>query len=262
MTPTMFAAGGLGAVACAFWGAEKLRRWGVVAVGAMTTGCALLLAASFRTDVYPDYGISMLPFFLVSAGGGLAVVAERFRERSPLVAIGGALVLAAGILPGTVSHVIGGSRFDPRPAFRVIERVDPGRMTLSWPIVLQRRYAPQLRASEFLPDTARLDSILAVEGRVWVVASYKRLGLTPDAGGQASRWLDANCHPTESWTAPRLDFREYKTVLFDCEMHGMRTVAAPLQGGGSPVVPMPREYRKSSTHNRLPRAPDLLQGSS
>lgn len=258
MTPTMFAAGGLGALACAFWGPGKLRRWGAVAFGAMLAGSGLLFVASFRTAVYPDYGISMLPFFLVSAGGGLAVVAERSRKRATLVALGGGLVLAAGILPSTVSHLIGGSRFDPRPAFRVIERVDPGRMTLTWPIVLQRRYAPHLRASEFLPDAGRLDSILAVEGELWVIASYKRLGLTPDAGGQASRWLDANCHPAGSWSAPRLDFREYRTVLLDCRRHGPGTVARPPQGELPPVVLLPRPEDKSFIRSRLTRAPDLL----
>jgi hypothetical protein len=204
----------------------------------------------------------MLPFFLVSTGGGLAIVAERFKRRGWLVGFAGAIVLAAGVLPSTVSHLIDGSRFDPRPAFRLIEQGDPDRLTLTWPIVLQRHYAPQLRAAEFLPDQERLDSMLAAEEKLWVVASYKRLGLTPDAGGQASRWLDANCHPTEAWTAPRLDFREYKTVLFDCELHGVPTVAVPLHGSRSPVVPMPREYDKLFTHNRLTQALDLLRGPS
>lgn len=215
LTPAVVAAGIAGALLLLAQRDPARRRWGMMTV----TGCGatilLLLAASTRTDVYADYAVAMLPLLFVSAGALAQLAAERMRPGAAATAVLAAL-LGAAVLPATASHLSDGTRFDYRPAFRHVERAAPGRLVVTWPIVVQRHYAPGLRAAELRGGTARLDAWVAAEGEVWVVASVKRYGIALDDSGALAAWLARRCRRDAAFERPRWDYRVHRVEVWRC----------------------------------------------
>lgn len=216
MTPIVFAAALLGTVGLLADGRPDRRRLGLVVVGGIGSTLVLLLAAATRTDVYVDYGMSMLPLVFLAIGGGIQWVAERAPGVSRPLASALVGLIAAGVAPGTVSHLIDGTRFDYRPAFAAAAASDSGHLVLTWPIIQQRAYAPTLRAAELSSDTAALTATLQREGVVWVIASYHRDGLVANGGTRVEAWLDAACHEIRSFEKPRFDYRRYRVTILRC----------------------------------------------
>ncbi len=224
MTPSVFVLGGVGMLACLFLRREPARRaWGAVALLGAASGMAGLLAASLRTSVYADYGISLLPLLFVSGGGLVALGRERMAEGGRVFAAVAAVLLLAGVLPSLASHLSDGMRFDYRPAFRKIASTAPGVTVLSTPIALQRHYAPELRGEEMVMSRAALDAALARQGDLWAVVPVRRYGIWMDDSGEAAAWVDEHCRLDSSFERPRFDFRLYRTDLYRCR-------ATPEQG--------------------------------
>ncbi len=148
------------------------------------------LLASTRTDVYADYGVSMLPL-------GIAAVVLLVCEgglKAGRLAVGITGVLLAGMLPAPVSQLSDGMRFDYRPAYSAIASQQQfARPVLAWPLIVQRYYAPTLAATEFMRTTQQLDSLASTGQSFWVVASENRGGLVEANGGAVQAWLDNNC---------------------------------------------------------------------
>src|SRR5690606_8126277 len=217
LTPVMFTAGAVGAL-CLFLLAAtpRQRRWGAVAALGVASTMAALVAASTVTNVYADYAVVMLPMVFVSAGGLIHVVGERLKAGRGVVVGAIMAVIGAGVAPSLVSHLSDGMRFDPRPAFRVIEATAPELPVLTTPIILQRHYAPRLDGRELKMTAAQLDETLAAHGRFWAVVSVRRDGIVHDASGEASAWLDRHCHVRHSHERPRFDYRMYRVDLFLC----------------------------------------------
>lgn len=216
MTPTIFVAGALGALLLAGRGGAS-RRFGVMALFGVAGMVIALFLLSFRTAIYADYGISALPLVLVSAAGLVqwianAVIPER---QGGVVALLLAL-LVIGVLPSALSYLSDGTRFDYRPAFAQIAAHGPQDAVFTWPIILQRAYAPHLRSYELPTTAARLDTLLQREHDAWVVTSVKRYGIVGDDRGEIAAWLSDHCRQVTTYQRPRLDYRMYRVDLWRC----------------------------------------------
>jgi hypothetical protein len=217
MTPTICATGLLGMLILigqserASW-----RQFGAIALLGSASGTILLLAAATRTDVYADYGMAMLPLFFVASGGVIAFVAGHLRKGSGLFAVGATVVILAGTLPSTLSHLSQGTRFDYRPALAKIQAIAPSVPVLSWPVVISRHYAPDLNIAELRLTAGALDTALAARGDLWLVLSYREYGLVGDATGEGAAWADSHCRRIETTRGLRIDSRMYEVVLSRC----------------------------------------------
>jgi 4-amino-4-deoxy-L-arabinose transferase-like glycosyltransferase len=223
MTPTVFVVGLLGgALAAADTARPDRRRWGVMVLCGCLGAFVSLLAASTVTDVYADYGMSMLPLLFVSGGGLVQIAAERSSSRQAVFAVAATAVICAGVVPSTVSHLSDGTRFDYRPAYRTIAEREPNALVLTWPMILQRYYAPALRAETLTADGAELDATLREAGRLWAVVSVQRYGIVLDRGDLLAHWLADHCRLVEAYERPRLDYRRYRVELHWCEAPASR----------------------------------------
>jgi hypothetical protein len=203
----------------AFGGTENAERtWGTMTLFGCSTTVLGLLLVGFRTEVYADYAMSMLPLVFVTVGAAAAYLHRSLGSSGAWVAGAATAVVAAGVSPGTVSHLIDGSRFDYRPAYRHIAAVDPDLLVLTWPVALQAYYRPGLRVRELTLDADALDRILATEKDFWAVVSVKRYGITGDLQGVDTGWLPEHCRLVNSHMRPRFDYRIYRVDLYRCGM--------------------------------------------
>ncbi|OLC77092.1 MAG: hypothetical protein AUH78_05220 [Gemmatimonadetes bacterium 13_1_40CM_4_69_8] len=217
MTPTAFTLGVVGALGLALLGSlPERRRWGLMAVLGCGSAMTLLVVASTVTDVYPLYGMAMLPLLFVSAGALVQLGCEAMSARRGLFAGVATVTLAAGIVPSTVSHLSDGSRFDYRPAFQFIRTHGSDVPVVTWPIVLQRYYAPDLRAYDLSSDTVGLHSFHTQHQDLWAVVSVQRYGVVMDDRGDLAAWLLRHCRLAFSHQRPRLDYRLYRVDLYRC----------------------------------------------
>jgi len=186
------------------------RRWAAVTLGALATGCVLLFLAGRKTDVYADYGMSMLPIVYVTVGAA----ADRVLGSVTPVAFAAAVILAAGALPGVISNLRDGMRFDPRPAFAYVQAHGPAHLVLGPSIQQKVYYAPSLQFEE-IGDAARLPQVLTRTGGFWLLESRHRNGwINGDADAQA--WVDQACHVALRTGRTRFDFRAYDVDLLWC----------------------------------------------
>ena len=127
-------------------------------------------------------------------------------------------MLAAALMPGTVSHLLDGSRFEFRRPLQAVERQDPGATVLVYPIIHARWETPDLDAVEFKPSRGApfLDSLRAAHDRFWVVVPLRRLGMAGDGSGAKLRWIQRHCELEGAYRHPRFDFERYDTELYRC----------------------------------------------
>jgi hypothetical protein len=197
-------------------GSDKARDrvWAGMAGLGVFTCIALMMAASLQTDVYADYGMSMLPLVYVTIGAAIQRLSEAIAPRR-LFATGATAVLAAGVLPATVSHLSDGTRFDYREAYAHIAAEGPQDRVIGWPTILQRAYGPDLDFAELRMDPQWLDAELARAGEFWLITSYHRSGLLLDAG-DVQPWINGHCRVVLETQRTRLDYRSYRVVLHRC----------------------------------------------
>lgn len=193
----------------------EVRRWGTVALAGVGSGTLLLLGASAVTDVYADYGISMLPLVVVSAGHLVAVLAERSRGASSWIVAAFLAVLLSAVAPSTVSHLSDGTRFDFRPAFEEIHRVNPELPVFVKPIIQQRWYAPNLQGRPMAVRPEEMDERLSGSSG-WIVVGVRRYGIVGDDGGRFRRWLTESCVLHSRHEGQRFDYRMYRVELHRC----------------------------------------------
>jgi Dolichyl-phosphate-mannose-protein mannosyltransferase len=198
------------------------RRWGAMVLLGATAASVLLLVSTRVTTVYSDYGISMLPLMFVAIGAGLSTLAQRLGGRTCITLVAAISVLAAGVLPETLSHLSDGTRFDYRPAYNHIKNTGPRELALGAPIEMQRYYAPGLNFEEFQYNAAQLDEKLRDTNGFWLIGSYRRYGMLRDPDGTIQRWVDTNCRVILRTRRPRLDYRDYRV-----ELHWCGTTTAP-----------------------------------
>lgn len=214
-TPVLVAGAVLGVANSIAWGTIRAKDVALTVFSGVTFGTILLLLASTRTDVYADYGVSMLPL-------GIAAVVLLVCEgglKAGRLAVGITGVLLAGMLPASVSQLSDGMRFDYRPAYSAIASQQQfARPVLAWPLIVQRYYAPTLPATEFMRTTQQLDSLASTGQSFWVVASENRGGLVGDNGGAVQAWLDNNCRRRLITQRTRLDYRQYRVVSHECNV--------------------------------------------
>jgi hypothetical protein len=217
MTPTTFVLGAVGALAMARLGSNAgRRRWGLMAVLGCGSAMTLLVVASTVTDVYADYGMAMLPLLMVSGGALVQLGYEGMSASRGPFAGAVTVLLAAGILPESVSHLSDGTRFDYRSAFQFIQAHDRDVAVVTWPLVLQQHYAPDLHAFELTPDSVALHSLLEQRRDFWAVISVQRYGIVMDDRGELAAWLPRHCRLAFSHERPRLDYRRYRVELHRC----------------------------------------------
>lgn len=218
MTPTIFAAGLLGSGLLLAESRGSHRQFGAMVVGGTCVALLFLFLASLVTDVYADYGVAMLPLLFVSSGALVQLTVPRGAGRGYLPMWGMVAVLNVGVLPSTISHLSDGTRFDHRPAFDEIRRKAPELLVLTWPIVIQQRYAPELHGRELIVSPSFLEEKLIKERDFWAVISVQRNGIVSDEGGDVQRWLNDNCTLSASHQRPRIDYRVYRTDLYRCRI--------------------------------------------
>ncbi len=213
MTVSVFGAAAIGSVLLAFSRSPN-RRIGVMAIGAVVCGFALLFAASLRTGVYADYGIGMLPLIFAAAiGAVLWASADHASAGRGVVVL--ALIMV-GSAPSIVSFFSDGLRFDYRPAYARIKAEQPGIPVFAWPLVLANEYGRGLRVYELRPDSVFLRQTLAAAGETWAVISVKRNGVVADDGQQIDHWLAQFCRRVDRYERPRFDYRMYRVDLYRC----------------------------------------------
>ncbi len=209
------------------------RRWGIFA----TLGClaclTLLLAASPWRTVYADYAMSVLPLLFVSVGGVIQRVSERLAPRVGWFVPAATLVMLAGVLPGTVSHMSDGTRFDYGPAYAHIMRAGGDRHVIGWPATIQRYYAPGLSFEEFRADSAFLAETAVQTSGFWLISSHRRRGMIDGTSGVTS-WMNAHCRRVLMTERPRIDYRTYRVELHWCGDDAIPT-GAPLPAAAKPI---------------------------
>lgn len=193
------------------------RRFGWMTLFASVCTLLALVALSFRTAIYADYGVAALPLLIVAAAYPAGWLAENL---APAAAPVGAWVVAwivvVGVLPSTVSHLSDGTRFDYRPALSEINATAPSIEVLAWPVAIQRAYDPALHSREMPTSVAGLDSALNQYRDLWAIASVKRYGIVGDDTGEMQRWFWRNCRQKSAYQRPRLDYRTYRVDLWRC----------------------------------------------
>lgn len=206
--------------------AAARRRLGAMTLLAAATTVIALFALSFVTGIYADYGIGMLPLVLVSAAFPVVWIVES-GEGARAGGWAMAAVMLGGVFPSAVSYLSDGTRFDYRPAYRLITRISPATPVLTWPIAQQRRYAPTLSARELPTDSVALTTALASRRDLWVVTSVKRYGIVGDDGGEMARWLPNHCRQIDQYQRPRLDYRIYRVDLWRCTLRDTGSETTP-----------------------------------
>jgi len=217
MTPTVFVAGALGAVVLiADRSRPEERRLGTMATAGAFVAMMLLAGASLVTDVYADYGIAFLPLLFATAGALVVTAARQMAAGRAAFQLAAAAVLAAGIAPHTASHLIDGTRFDYRPAIRLIDAAAPQLPVFAWPVALARHYGPRLTVHELVLEPHVLDSALAAAPDLWLVVSVREYGPMGDAGGRGTAWVAARCRLSLAHERLRFDSRRYRVELYRC----------------------------------------------
>lgn len=192
------------------------RRFGLITVLGVTTAMTLIVAAGLKTAVYADYGMAMLPLVYTAIGGAVARVGELVPRLGPWWAGVAVAVLGAATLPGVVSNLVDGMRFDFRPAYRYVQQFAPDRLVVGGPMAEQRYYAPGVRFLEFPPDgMLGLERIARENGNFWLLARYSRLGLQYD-DGWSRHWIDLRCRTVLRTERKRYDYRVYRLDLAWC----------------------------------------------
>jgi hypothetical protein len=217
MTPTVFVLASIGAITLLRSPEPLRRRFGLMAILGTVGMIVALFSLSFITAIYADYGVAAMPLIFVAAAGFVQAIEEAVpfpRNRGLVYGVVG--VVLVGILPSAVSYLSDGTRFDYRPAYGQIVRTAPDLPVLTTPIILQREYAPQLRAYDLPRRRAKLDTLLARERNLWAVISVKRYGIMGDDRGEIAEWLADRCRPAGTHQRPRLDYRVYRVDLWRC----------------------------------------------
>ena len=193
------------------------RRFGLMTLLGVGTSVTLIFGAGLKTAVYADYGMAMLPLIYVAIGGAVARVDELLPRPAGRWWSGAVVaVLGAATLPGVVSNLTDGMRFDFRPAYRYVQQFSPGRLVVGWPSIEQRYYAPGQRFMEMPPDgMLDLERIARENSGFWLLATYSRQGLQY-GGGWTRHWIELRCHTVLRTERLRLDYRVYRLDLAWC----------------------------------------------
>lgn len=233
LSPVLVIAAVLGAIHQALSRRTTDRRWSVMTVLGCVVGLGLLLAMSALNDVYNIYFTAALPLVFVTIGGLVQRLEKSSTIRSPAVAVGCAAVLIAAMLPGTVSHLSDGTRFDYRPVFEYIRKSgDEQRPVVGWPAVVHRHYAADLPYKRLRLDPEFLQATLEAEGNFWLILRKRRYGIVGSPSYQVLRWIGGNCKEVREFFRPRIDYREYRLQLYSC---GKATPAPEPDALGRPA---------------------------
>ncbi|MEZ4586466.1 MAG: glycosyltransferase family 39 protein [Gemmatimonadales bacterium] len=195
-----------------FAGRPGDRRFALMSALGILSGVVILYFSSIVTAVYADYGIAVLPLVYLAIGGAVQRVADAVpTPMSPWVAGCAAAALGIAAAPGTVSHLVDGSRYDYRAAYAMIRDLAPNRPVVGGIETLQVAFEPSL-------ETRSLGAVRRKQPPLtgfWFVTSYQRYGLR-EGGPRLAAWIDTNCRRLSAWERMRLDYRVYRVELHWC----------------------------------------------
>lgn len=191
------------------------RQWGAMAAAGCLSSVAFLLIAGSKTRIYVDYGMSMLPLVFVSAGALVERLAPLFGKDDRIFSLAIVSVLVAGVLPGTVSHLIDGTRFDYRPAYQFIASRDMQTLVIGGPKALHDYYAAALPFEDLRVGPRTYDALLREQGKFWLISPRRRYGLVGDPGGTEA-WIGNHCGKRFGYEGRRLDYRRYRIDIYLC----------------------------------------------
>ena len=172
---------------------------------------ASLFALSFVTAIYADYGIAALPLVFVAVAALVEwIIESASRERQGAI-LGIATTLLADWYPPIhgVSHLSDGTLASiiARHFAKITATAARARRFLTWPLILQRTYAPALRGYELPTTTTKLDSTLTRERAAQADVRQTLYGIVGDDQGAIATWLTAHCRQVQQRQRPRLDYR-------------------------------------------------------
>lgn len=213
LSPIIVVAAGLGFLWMFFQRVNRSHRESalMLGLGSLST-IALVVLASRITGTYADYAIGALPAMFVAVG----VLANQVASGSLPRALTIGAILVTGLLPSLASHLSDGTRFDYRPAFAEIRRLDAQRLTLVWPEVTAKHYASDLPRIRLNQSSKALDSLLLSRKDLWAVVSEKRYGVSISGQSTIESWLDDHCRDVERFEHRRFDYRQYRVSLKHC----------------------------------------------
>lgn len=219
MSPAVFAGGVLAVGALAVWGRNRERWWGGAASMGLASSLVLLVGFGSFTQVYAIYATGLLPLVFVSIGG-LVTAFSADSVRSRAVQWMTLAVLLAALSPASVSHVLDGTRFDPRPAFAFIREEAPELPVYTTSIALQEWYADDLEGRDLDRLPLASDPADAPSSSYWVVAPVRRRGIVYDEDGELRRWLETQCRQRLAYESTRVDYRQYRIEVHLCTQAG------------------------------------------
>lgn len=163
------------------------------------------------------YLFATFPVVLAVVGSVVPALAGPAGRQGPALAAM-LVILGGSLLPSTISHLRDGTRFDYRPALRLITAEDPQGAVVIWPLIEATWHAPELEGIELHAgmSTATFDSLAAARDRFWVVLSRRRYGVIADADEAKSRWVERHCDRVHTQEALRLDWELYSVATFRC----------------------------------------------
>jgi hypothetical protein len=219
LSPALVTASALGVVYLVSRPEAGARRLGLMTLlGAVVPLAILLVGGYLRVlPVSVLYLSAVFPLALGAAGALVPCISATAQDQRR-TALALLLILAAALAPSTASQLIDGSRFDYRPALARIEAEDPEGTVVLWPKIQATWIAPQLKGLEFLSSTpvAMLDSLQAARPLFWVITSERRSGIVGDEDGTKTQWLARHCGRVVTTGGHRLDFEEYRSILWKC----------------------------------------------
>lgn len=217
LTPVIVIAAMLGAVQLGLGRRVQDRRWAMMTAFGCVAALGLLLALSTHNDVYSIYFTAALPLVFVSIGGLVQRLQESSTFQNHSVAVGCAAILVAAMLPGTISHLSDGTRFDYRPVFDYIRTSDDEpRTVVGRPAAVHHYYAADLPYRALRLDPDYLQATLEEEKYFWLILRKRRYGIDGSPSPQSLRWIRNNCNEVREFFRPRIDYREYRLQLYSC----------------------------------------------
>lgn len=195
---------------------ESIRRLGFMCIFAsLSLIIFLFIPGALLRAVYADYGMAILPLLYATIGVSVSVLSRQLPNKNMSV-IAILFVLLAGVLPGTVSHMSDGSRFDYRPTFDFISKNGSQHLVLGKPKDMQQFYAPELFFVELSMNENFLNDKLKLFNNFWLISLYRRHGMIGDNNGSVQRWIDLNCRVVLRTKKQRIDYRLYRVELSWC----------------------------------------------
>ena len=217
--PGLFIATLISIIVSIFHTNTKYRNFGITtALGIFSTLGLLFFSSSF-IDVYADYAFVMLPLVFLSVGLGIQILSSSQNSVKSKFAttISISVILIAGLLPSTLSHMRDGSRLDYKSAYNFIDQNSSSKVVFADLKVIQKYYAPDASFHAYGKNFKSFLHRIKKHDSFWLIAAYRRRGIV-NVTVKLERWIENNCRLKKKVGKQRFDYRDYKIKIFMCHV--------------------------------------------